>query len=139
MFGGMFSTKTTEEPSAGEPSQVASTNTASQSHSNFFATLFEPKKQPPPAPAVQGAVLAGLDAYPEPRRAEPPKAEAQRVEPQKHEPQIAQAPKSKAKAPAISQQDASATASSTGSTGLMRGAQPVVPAGSFDSRWAGLQ
>ena len=35
------------------------------------------------------------------------------------------------------QQEASASAPQAG--GLLKGAQPVVPAGSFDGRWAGVQ
>ncbi|MFZ3337703.1 MAG: hypothetical protein WA199_17385, partial [Xanthobacteraceae bacterium] len=82
-------------------------------------------------------VLAGLN--PNPRGAEPPRSEAARTEPQRAAPQMAQAPKPKAKSQDATQQDANAAPSTVGSTGLLRGAQPVVPAGSFDGRWAGLQ
>ena len=133
LFGGLFSAK----PS-GQAGEVAATGTApdadSQNHSNFFASLFAPKKPQAPAPEPQGAVLAGLNPAPQPRRTEPPKSESQRAEPQ-----IAQAPKSKPKSPEAAQQDANAAPSTVGSTGLIKGAQPVVPAGSFDGRWAGLQ
>jgi len=141
LFGGLFNAK-----SSGQQSQAASeddaagaaTDTSSQSHSNFFASLFEPKKPQTPPPAdAQGAVLAGLN--PNPRRTEPAKSETARAEPQQAAPQMAQAPKTKVKSQDASQQDATAAPPSVGSTGLMRGAQPVVPAGSFDSRWAGLQ
>ncbi len=89
------------------------------SHSNFFASLFEPKKPQTQPAAAQGAVLAGLN--PNPRGAEPPRSEAARTEPQRAEPQIAQAPKPKAKSPEPSQQDASAAPSTVGSTGLDAG------------------
>ena len=142
MFGGLFDAKSSAPP-AQAPSQVAatgsSTDTGAQSHSNFFASLFEPKKPQTPAPAdAHGTVLAGLN--PDPRRTEPPKSEAQRSEPQKAGPQIAQAPKRNARSQdASQQQDASAAPPSVGSTGLMKGAQAAVPAGSFSGRWAGLQ
>jgi murein L,D-transpeptidase YafK len=149
LFGGLFNAKSGGQPS-GQQTQVqtqvasqdaangAATDTGAQNHSNFFASLFEPKKQPAPASAdAQGAVLAGLN--PNPSMIQPPKNEAARTEPPKPEPQIAQTPKPKAKSQDASQQDAAAGPASVGSTGLMRGAQPVVPAGTFDGRWAGLQ
>ena len=145
LFGGLFNAKSSGQ-SSGQQSQAASEDdgagaapdTSSQSHSNFFTSLFEPKKPQTPPPAdAQGAVLAGLN--PNPRRTEPAKSETARAEPQQAAPQMAQAPKTKVKSQDASQQDATAAPPSVGSTGLMRGAQPVVPAGSFDSRWAGLQ
>ena len=144
VFGNLFSAKADGQPNQAPPAPADSGTTGttgSPDHSNFFAGLFEPKKQPqPPAFADQGIALAGLN--PNPSRTMPPKSEPQRAEPPNAEPQIAQAPKPKAKAQDNSQRDASTappSVASTGSTGLMRGAQPVVPAGSFDSRWAGLQ
>ena len=72
----------------------AATDASSQSHSNFFASLFEPKKPQTPAPPMPKAPSSpGLNPNPEPRRTEPAKSEAARAEPQKAEPQIAQAPK----------------------------------------------
>jgi murein L,D-transpeptidase YafK len=144
LFGGLFNAKPNSQQSPA-PAQVATTgsttDSSSQGQSNFFAKLFEPKQQQAPAFAdSQGTVLAGLTPTSEPRRgSEPPKSDAERTQPQRPAAQIAQAPKAKTKAPDSSQQDASAMPPTTGSTGLMKGAQPVVPAGSFDGRWAGLQ
>jgi murein L,D-transpeptidase YafK len=150
LFGGLFNaTANDQQSAAAAPAPVpavasagdngaAITSPNSQSNSNFFASLFEPKKpQAPPPVDAQGAVLAGLD--PNPHRNEPPKSETVRAEPQNAAPQMAQAPKPRTKSQDASAQSATATPASTGSTGLMRGAQPVVPAGSFDGRWAGLQ
>jgi murein L,D-transpeptidase YafK len=142
IFGGLFNSTASRQNPPPAPAAPAGAAPAANSpaHSNFFASLFEPKKPPAP-PEPQGTVLAGLNPNPAPH-AEPPRIDARRTEPQKPEPQLAQAPKPKPKAQQTPQLDASAapaTVGSTGSTGLMRGAQPVVPAGSFDSRWAGLQ
>jgi hypothetical protein len=144
IFGGLFNSAANGQQSsasAAAPAPAADNTAAapesSPSHSNFFASLFEPKKPQTQPAEPQGAVLAGMN--PSPRRTESAKTDAARTEPQRPEPQIAQAPKSKAKSPDASQQDASAAPATVGSTGLMRGAQPVVPAGSFDGRWAGLQ
>ena len=136
MFGGLFNAQTTQQPSQAAPAPAAVAPAADTgSHSNFFASLFEPKKQPPPAFADQGTALAGLNPN-------PPRASASRSEPPKPEPQMAQSPKPKTRSQTSPQLDANAGqsgGSTTGSTGMMKGAQPVVPAGSFDSRWSGLQ
>ncbi|MGC2124391.1 MAG: murein L,D-transpeptidase family protein [Xanthobacteraceae bacterium] len=142
LFGGIFNSAANGQP-AQAPSQTAdggaATDTSSQSHSNFFASLFEPTKKEPAAPQPQGAALAGLNPKIDLRRSEPPDGG---TAPAEH--QIAQAPKPRARAqdarmPDNTQLNASANPPATGSSGLMKGAQPVVPTGSFDGRWAGLQ
>jgi hypothetical protein len=142
LFGNMFDAKSTTHPSAPQ-NQVASAATSDQDHPSFFSSLFKPKSEAPP-PGPPGAVLYGL----KPAKNEPAKTEAAKVDPaaapQKQTPQVADAAKPKAKsqpAPAPAQQDASATpATTTASTGsLMKGAQPVLPSGGFEGRWAGLQ
>ena len=110
----------------------------SQDHSNFFASLFGTQKPEPSPPQAPGAALAGLN--PNPHRTQPATSEAQQAAPQAHQPQLAQAPKLRLKPQQdTSQQDVNAAPPAVGSTGLMKGAQPVVPSGSFDGRWAGLQ
>jgi murein L,D-transpeptidase YafK len=142
VFGNLFDAKSTTHPSPPQ-NQVASAATSDQDHPSFFANLFKQKSEAPP-PGPPGAVLYGI----KPTKSEPAKAEAQKVEPstapQKQTPQVADAAKPKAKsqpaaasAPAPAQQDASATTANTGS--LIRGAQPVLPSGGFEGRWAGLQ
>ena len=64
-----------------------------------------------------------------PKRTEPPKAEAAKPAPQET---AAAKPK-----PAV-QKEANATPPPA-SNATINGAQPVVPAGNFDSRWGGLQ
>jgi murein L,D-transpeptidase YafK len=136
LFGNLFDAK----PSPPQ-SQVASAATSDTDHSSFFGNLFKPRNTvAPQPPAPQGAVLAGLSPSPEPRKTESAKAEAQKPEPQasapqKPAPQIAQAPKAKSQP----QQDATAALPPANNGSLIKGAQPVVPAGSFEGRWAGLQ
>jgi len=124
LFGGLFDRTTTQGTS-----QVASANTNSNSES-FFARLFKPKSDTASQPAPQGTTLAGLKPTPEPRKVDTAKLETPKSEPQKTEPQRAEAA-SRAQAPQV--------ASAAPAAGLIKGAQPLVPAGSFDSRWAGLQ
>ena len=138
IFGGLFNSQTNGQPNEAAPATTASVPAADTgSHGNFFASLFEPKKKPPPAAAEQGTALAGLN--PNPGRPEPPRGEPARAEPPRAEPQLAQAPKPRTRPQLDASAAAPSSAGTTGSTGLMKGAQPLVPAGSFDSRWAGLQ
>ncbi len=122
--------------------QVAASDTSSKQDTGFFASLFKPKNDDAkPANSAPGTVLAGLTpqsaARSETTKAEPAKSEAQKAELQKPAPQATEAPKVKVKPQP--QQDASAAAPPASNGGLIKGAQPVVPAGTFDGRWAGLQ
>jgi murein L,D-transpeptidase YafK len=145
LFGNLFATK-----SSAPQAQVASADTSAQDHSNWFGNLFKPKNDAAQPPAAQGAVLAGLRPASEPR-----KTETAKVEPQKPEPQTSSAQKAAPQMPASQvaeapklrtrlqqdkpQQDANAAPSPANTGSLMKGAQPVVPSGTFDGRWAGLQ
>jgi murein L,D-transpeptidase YafK len=121
------------------PAQVASADP--NDHSGFFS-WFKPKTQAAPQqPEAQGTPLVGLKPAPEPR-----KIETAKTEPQKPAPQVADALKLKPTVaaataqPSKPQQEANAAAPAPATTGsVMKGAQPVVPTGSFDGRWAGLQ
>jgi hypothetical protein len=128
LFGGLFDRTTTQSTS-----QVASANTSSSE--GFFARLFKPKSEAAPQPAAQGTTLAGIKPAAEPRKVATaklePKSEPQKTETQKAETPAAAAPRPTTQAPQV--------ASAVPSAGLIKGAQPLVPAGSFDSRWAGLQ
>jgi len=138
MFGSLFEAK-----SSAPKSQVASADPNAQDHSGLFGSLFKPNSDAAPQTPVdigQGIALAGLPPAPEPRKSEPSKTEPQKAEPQIGAPQtpgsqVAEAPKPKAK----SQQAINATSPPANNGGLIKGAQPVVPAGSFEGRWAGLQ
>jgi murein L,D-transpeptidase YafK len=130
LFGGLFDRTTTQSTS-----QVAATNTSS-SNDGFFARLFKSKSEPAPQPAPQSTTLAGLKPTPEPRKVDTAKLEtaksaSPKVETQKAETPAAPRPATPAPAPQV--------ASAVPSAGLIKGAQPLVPSGSFDSRWAGLQ
>jgi len=137
VFGHLFDAKSSSQPPAAPPSQTASSDTGAQDHSNFFASLFKPKNDAAVAPPLansQGVVLAGMRPVAEQSRAEPAKSETPKLESQ-----VAVAPKLKAKAqPDRSQQDAAATPPANNG-GLIKGAQPVMPTGTFQGRWAGLQ
>jgi murein L,D-transpeptidase YafK len=133
LFGGLFDRTTTQSTSQ-STNQVASANTSSNNE-GFFARLFKPKTEPAPQ-ALQGTTLAGLKPATEPRKVqtaklETPKPETAKVESQKAETPVAAAPRPSTQAPQV--------ASAAPPTGLIKGAQPLVPTGSFDSRWAGLQ
>ena len=132
LFSGLFDRNTTQSTSQ-STNQVASASTSSNSE-GFFARLFKPKSEAAAQPAPQGTTLAGLKPTPEPRKVDTAKVETTKTEPQKVEPQKAETPA----APAPRRQ-APQVASAAPTAGLIKGAQPLVPTGSFDSRWAGLQ
>jgi murein L,D-transpeptidase YafK len=128
LFGGLFNGTTTQSSS-----QVASADSGNQE--GFFARLFKPKtdtaQQQPPV--QQAAVPESTRSPAAPRKTETAKTEPHKSEPQQQETPVAATP---AKPAAPSGQVASAAPPASG---LIKGAQPVVPAGSFDGRWAGLQ
>jgi murein L,D-transpeptidase YafK len=129
LFGGLFNRTTTQGTS-----QVASADT---SQDNFFTRLFKPNSDTAQQPAApQGTALAGLRPAAEARKVEIAKSEPQKTEPQKPQAPVAAAPRPSP--PPQAPQVASATTPPP-SGSLIKGAQSVVPTGSFDSRWAGLQ
>ena len=148
VFGGLFTSKASAEPAA-----VASTDTGTQGHSSFFGSLFSSKhddvQQPPQTPDATAAVQTANAETPPPRlrpnvREAPAAAAGLRPKPR---PDTAKSQTPKAPEPSTvqaaevtqPQQRANTPASTPNSTGLISGAQPVVPAGNFDSRWDGVQ
>ncbi|MGB6800544.1 MAG: hypothetical protein WBE48_29200, partial [Xanthobacteraceae bacterium] len=96
-----------------------------------------------------GTPLAGLKPAPAPRKPDT-NTETAKTDPQKPAPapQVADAPKLKPSLataappkaqPNKPQQDASAAPAAANTSAVMKGAEAVVPSGSFDGRWAGLQ
>ena len=140
LFGGLFDRTTTQSTTQGtsqntnqSTSQVASATTSSNSE-GFFARLFKPKTEAAPQPAPQTTTPAVIKPAAAPRKVETAKVETPKAEPQKVESQKSEAPTGstpRAQAPQV--------ASAAPTAGLIKGAQPLVPSGSFDSRWAGLQ
>jgi murein L,D-transpeptidase YafK len=144
VFGSMFSSR-----AAAEPATVASSDGEGAQHSSFFGGLFSSHEGQPatvpaePAPVETASVgtappkprpgirEASRNAVPRPKaKAEPAKTEPSNAAPQEAD----AAPKAYA---APEQQQASATPPPA--NGLIKGAQPVVPSGNFDSRWTGFQ
>ena len=140
MFGGLFNSAASAPQSAAASARLPPIATTASS-AEPFELLRQPVRAEEAADASRGTARHRLGRPKSQLRAGPNRreSEAARTEPQRAEPQIAQAPKPKAKPQNAAQQDANAAPATVGSTGLMRGAQPVVPAGSFDGRWAGLQ
>ena len=136
LFGGLFDRTTTQSTG-----QTASAS-ASSNNEGFFARLFKSKTETPQPAAPQAAALAGLKPAAEPRKLATaklePKSEPQKTETPKPETKP-ETPAAAAPRPATPATPAPQVASAVPSAGLIKGAQPLVPAGSFDSRWAGLQ
>jgi murein L,D-transpeptidase YafK len=139
-FASLFASKPAPSPQASS-TQVATTGSTSSEHTGFFGDLFKPKPAAPQpaevAAPAKGTTLAGLRP-----QSGTHKSELARSEPAKSEPQLAETAKPKAKPQDKPTQDANATPAASppnSGGGLIRGAQPLVAAGSFDSRWGGLQ
>ena len=135
VFGSMFASRSSAEPA------VASAD--SGSHGGFFSGLFgskgDAKQEPAPAVAAPVKTATASRAAPKlrPSVRTAPTATASvrpKAQPGAAKPQDVAAAKPKAAAP---ERQANAYAPPPG-TGMINGAQPVVPAGNFNSRWAGF-
>jgi hypothetical protein len=93
-------------------------------------------RKPKPARRDAPAAVAGLRSGSAARKDEPQQADSAEPKPKAGE-QQAEAAKPKPKAKGEQQADASTPPASNG--GLINGAQPMIPSGSFDSRWQGLR
>jgi murein L,D-transpeptidase YafK len=134
-FGNLFASS-----AAAAPAPSASSGASAQDHSGFFGGLFssghDDAQQPDAAQAEQTATVAPTPPKPkasvrQTAAARPKPTTAHNTEP----PQEADA-KPKPKSQPEQQANASAPPNNGG---LISGAQPVVPAGNFDSRWSGVQ
>jgi murein L,D-transpeptidase YafK len=139
-LGGLFGSK----QAAG--TQVAATDSASQERGGgggFFSNLFSSNNgarptttaSTPEATASQKSQAAhsqvATAAHPKPKAVEPEKPGSHKSEPQETNTAAAKPPQS--------QQDANAAAQPAANPDVLSGAQPVVPAGNFDSRWAAVR
>jgi len=134
LFSGLFSTGAKAEPS------VASAEPPAQ-RPGLFGKLFGSKDsdQQRPAAAPAAAAVASTVRHSKPAPREPAYASAAHskaaTESRKtNEPQQAEA----ARPQQPPEQQASAFASPSNNGGLISGAQPLVPSGSFNSRWGGF-
>ncbi len=145
-FSGMFGHSSSSQVASAAP---AATDTGAQQHTGLFGSLFGSSHSTAPPPADVEQTASTTPAKPKPTAGLRPRIN---TEP-KSEPQVADTTKPKTTAPA------SATAATTGTAepaaaasntpasttqtasnnGVISGAQPVVPAGSFNNRWGGLQ
>ena len=152
---GKVHTMVEERASLGEPESTMSTaRFGSQSSGNFFTRLFgggssaeEEKAQPAvaqaSAPASKPAPVQTASRTKPAGKSEPKQQEA-RAKPQPDQKPQAPAQQQTAQAapqsaPAGPQNKMPDSASAFAGSGVLSGAQPVVPSGSFESRWSGLR
>jgi murein L,D-transpeptidase YafK len=145
-FGGLFSSKATAAPS-----QVASADPNAQqpTHSSLFGSLFSSTHETANASASNDQSDTSDTAKAAPAK---PKTIAHNeaasavglrlktaTDAHKSESQEADASKTKATPAPAPQKEANIAAPHASNDGVMKGAQPVVPAGTFDTRWGGFQ
>jgi murein L,D-transpeptidase YafK len=121
LFGGLFGSTTA-------PTQVAATESATQERGSEAGAAAQKSK-----PAAHETVAS---VSTKPKANEKP-AEARNAEPAKPAPAQALQETAAAKPKLAPQQEANAAPANNSS--VLKGAQPAVPTGSFDSRWGGLQ
>jgi hypothetical protein len=133
-LGSLFGSK-----SSTAPTQTAS---ATPSHSGFFGSLFsshdsaDATASPPPDTQQTSAPTKPKTAARNPAPATASVRLKPSIDASKADPQTADAAKTTA-APAATPAPAPQKEASNG--GTIKGAQPVVPSGSFDTRWGGFQ
>ena len=127
VFGGMFSSP--------GPTAVAASEPSGQQHSGFFGHLFSSGSEPEAAPVEPAPVQAASVRTVRPK-ARPVVREAAKT--RTEVPPTRQAEAKPRPAPEPEQQASALPAPGAGG-GLISGAQPVVPAGSFNNRWSGFQ
>jgi murein L,D-transpeptidase YafK len=149
LLDGLFGSKPAAP--AAPATRVATTDSATPPEQSsgvrgFFGRLFssDSSSAKPAGETVTGTTAAKQTPTVRPK----PKTEVAKSEEHKAEPQQANAAKpaapphqeaDAAKPPAPPQQEANAYAPAPANNSLLRGAQPVMPAGTFDSRWSGTQ
>ena len=140
LFGNLFSSN-----ASASTTRVASTETPAQSHTGFFSSLFGSKSDAPSAsrsdPATTASTPKSKPATQTASTAVPrakPATEARKSEPSKSDQQQADATKPVV-APAQPQKQANVAPPPAQGATVITGAQPVLPTGSFDGRWSGVQ
>jgi len=141
-FGGLFNKNSarvasTDSSPTGSTSAASPSPAGSQTHTGFFSSLFSSNAQQADAPAdpEQTATAAPPPAKPN----KPASRPRNNTDSQKSETQVADTTKPKtspktAPAPAP-QKEANGAAPPPSNNGMLNGAQPVVPAGSFNNRF----
>ena len=138
-FGALFSSQASAAPAAAADASAPQTPAAKRN-----ATAAE--RKPKPARREAPAAVAGLRGGSATRKDEPQQAEAAKPKPKakgeqaqgeqaQSERQAQEAAKPKAKG----EQQADAFTPPASNDGLISGAQPVIPSGSFESRWQGMR
>jgi len=134
-FGGLFNKNSASTRVAStDTSSTGSTSAANPpAHTGFFSSLFSSgnaQQASAPADTEQTAT-----ATPPPAKPNKPAARSRNnTDSQKSEPQVADTTKPK-NAPTPAPQKEANGAPPPNNNGVLNGAQPVVPAGSFNSRW----
>jgi murein L,D-transpeptidase YafK len=141
LFGHLFGSQ-----APAESTSVASSEPAAESHSGFLGGLFSDDHKTatatatasvPPPDQTASVEVASPKSRTRPRVtiAVASVRPASKVGPRKNETRQAEGSGAKAKP----EQQANALAPTASGSGMINGAQPVVPTGNFDSRWAGFQ
>jgi murein L,D-transpeptidase YafK len=139
-FGSLFN-KNSASPkvAAADTSSTGSTGAASApTHTGFFSSLFSSSHDAAPQANAPADAEQTASATAPPAKPSKPAASRPRIntDSQKSEPQVADTTKPKTAAPTSApQKEANSAAPPPSNNGMLNGAQPVVPAGTFSNRF----
>jgi hypothetical protein len=152
-FGGLFNKNSTRvastdtsstgstSPAATSPaatSPAATSPASSQTHTGFFSSLFSSSRDN--AQQASGDTEQTATAAPaKPNKPAPALRPRLNTDSQKSTQQVADTTKPKTAPTPAPQKEANGAAPPPSNNGMLNGAQPVVPTGSFNNRWGGFQ
>jgi hypothetical protein len=140
-FGGLFNKNSTHVASTdtsatGSTSAVPTSPASSQTHTGFFSSLFSSNHDDTQQANAAGDTEQTATATAPPAKPNKPGARPRNnTDSQKSEPQVADTAKPKAAPTSAPQKEANGAAPPPSNNGMLNGAQPVVPAGSFSNRF----
>jgi hypothetical protein len=140
-FGGLFNKNSTrvaatDTSSTGSTSAAPTSPASSQTHTGFFSSLFSSNHDDTQQANAAGDAEQTATATAPPAKPNKPAArQRNNTDSQKSEPQVADTAKPKAAPTSAPQKEANGAAPPPSNNGMLNGAQPVVPAGTFSSRW----
>jgi murein L,D-transpeptidase YafK len=140
-FGKLFGSKPgTSAPASSTPATAApATQVASaDSSKGFFSSLFSSSKKDDDQANAAAAQPPATTTPAKPRPTAVAGLKPKLAEPHKADTQVADTAKAKAKAQPTQEANAEPPAP-TAAGGMLKGAQPVLPSGSFEGRWGGSQ
>jgi murein L,D-transpeptidase YafK len=134
-FGGLFGRGNSSSPSQVASASPPPADTSAPTHTGFFGSLFASSHDTAPPPADAETTTASTTP---PKPAKPAPRLRLNTEPQVAK-TTAPAPSAPTSAPSSTPQKEANVSAPPSNPGVISGAAPVVPTGTFNNRWGGFQ